>query len=333
MLKFNPTLPTDIVLISTLRCTAECENCCFGCNPRQGRAMTLEEMKRYVDKCLAEWPDTIKRLDITGGECMTIREAVEGIVGYGTSKGLEVHVLSNAFWATSMTNATKAMRALANKGLKSACFSTGDNHTKFVPFKNVRTAAIASARLGIATNMRVEVHYGSSPLKTEIDADEELAKLVISGKINLSYDTWMNFVKKGRTYKTSFLQGSDYKGCSSLFNTIPINPYGEVFACCGLPSARLPFLRLGNINKEPIRTIYERNFCDVLKVWLKIKGPYSILKYVQEKTKWKFDWHTSHVCDMCRVIMTDPRIIPFLREHYYDYIWNLSMFNAVYGKH
>lgn len=294
--------------------------------------MTLEEMKGYVDKCLAVWPDSIRKLDITGGECMTIRETVESIVEYGASMGLEVHVLSNAFWATNMTKATKTMRVFANKGLKFAYFSTGDNHVKFVPFKNVRTAAIAAARLGIKTFIRVEVHYGSSPLKTEIEADNELMGLINSGKINLSYDTWMDFVKKGRTYKTSYLQGRDYNGCNSLFNSIQINPYGEVFACCGLPSSRLPYLRLGNINKEPIRTIYERNFRDVLKVWLKIRGPYSILKYVQEKTGWKFDWHTNHECDMCRVIMTDPRIIPFLREHYYDYIGSLSVFNAVYEK-
>lgn len=295
--------------------------------------MTFEEMKSYVDQCLAAWPDSINKLDITGGECMINREAVEGIVEYGTHRGLGVHILSNAFWATSKAKATKTLSVLVDKGLKSIVFSTGDNHTKFVPFKNVRTAAIAAASLGLEAYIRVEVHYGSSPLRAEIDADEELVRLINSGKIHLSYDTWMDFVKKGRTYKTSYLPGRECGGCNSLFNTIPINPYGEVFACCGLPFARLPYLRLGNINKEPIKTIYERNFDDVLKVWLRLRGPYHILKYVQDKTGWKFDWHTSHVCDTCRVIMSDPRIIPFLREHYYDYIQYLSIFNAVYGKH
>lgn len=333
MLKFNPIPPTNITLISTLLCTAECENCCFGCNPRQGKAMTLDEMKTYVDKCLKAWPDSIKRLDITGGECMTIREAVEGIVEYGTKKGLAVGILSNAFWATSMAKATRILKSLSDKGLKVVTFSTGENHTEFVPFKNVRTAAVAAARLGIDSYLRVEMHNGISPLKREIDADEELVRLVNGGEIKLSYDTWMAFVKKGRAYKTKYIQGKDYKSCPWIFNTVPINPYGEVFACCGLPAARLPYLRLGNINKEPIRTIYERAFSDVLKVWLKMKGPHNILKYVQEKTGWKFDWHANHICDMCRVIMSDPRIIPFLREHYYENINSLSIFNDVYAKH
>lgn len=294
--------------------------------------MTLDEAKSYIDKCLEAWPDTIKDLDITGGECMTIPDTIEGIADYATQRGLRVGILSNAFWATSKAKATKTLRQLTDKGVKTVVFSTGDNHTKFVPFKNVRNAAVAAARIGLETKMRVELHYGSSPLIKNINEDAELVRLTNTGKIALSYDNWMDFVKKGRSYKTSYIQGKDYEACPHLFYTVPINPYGEVYCCCGLPNTRIPYMRLGNINKEPIRDIYERAFDDVLKVWLHMKGPHNILKYVQEKTGWKFDWHTHHVCDLCRIITTDPRILPFLREHYYDYIGNVALHNVIYGK-
>jgi len=169
--------------------------------------MTIEEMKGYVDKCLSAWLDTIQSLDITGGECMTIPDAVEGIVEYGTQHGLRTTILSNAFWATSMAKATRTLRRLADKGLKTAVFSIGDNHTKFVPFKNVRTATVAAARLGLETKIRVELHYGSSPLKKDINEDDELVRLVNARKVNLTYDVWLNFVKEGRTYKSSYIQG------------------------------------------------------------------------------------------------------------------------------
>jgi len=315
-----------------LRCTAACENCCFGCNPRRGKAMTLEEMKGYVDKCLSAWPDTIQSLDITGGECMTIPDAIEGIVEHGTQHGLRTTILSNAFWATSMAKATRTLRRLADKGLKRAIFTTGDNHTKYIPFKNVRTATVAAARLGLTTQMRVELHHGSSNLTKDINEDDELIRLISTRKVDLSYDNWMNFVKEGRTYKTSYIQGKDYAACNCLFYSVPINPYGEVYCCAGLPCSRIPYLRLGNINREPIQTIYERAFSDVLKIWLRMKGPHNILKYVQEKTGWKFKWHTSHICDICRVVLTDPRILPFLRDNYYDYIDKFSTYNVIYGK-
>lgn len=332
MLKFTPLPPTRIALISTFRCTAACENCCFGCNPRQGRAMTLDEMKTYVDKCLETWPDAIKDLDITGGECMTIPDTIECIAEYATQRGLSVCILSNAFWATSKAKATKTLRRLADKGVKIVIFSSGDNHTRFVPFCNVRTAAVAAARIGLETKMRIEIHRGSTPLEKEINEDAELTWLINTGKIQLTYDEWMDFVKKGRTFKIDSIRGKKYMACYGLFYSVNINPYGEVYCCCGLPNSRIPYMRLGNINKEPIRDIYERAFDDVLKVWLRMKGPHDILQFVQDKTGWKFNWHTNHICDLCRIIMTDPRILPFLREHYYDYIEEMALHNVIYGK-
>lgn len=49
MIPITPIQPYGITLLATLRCTAACDNCCFGCNPQQGRSMTYEEMKDYVD--------------------------------------------------------------------------------------------------------------------------------------------------------------------------------------------------------------------------------------------------------------------------------------------
>lgn len=48
-MEITPIKPNAISLLSTLRCSAACDNCCFGCNPKQGRSMTYDEMKGYVD--------------------------------------------------------------------------------------------------------------------------------------------------------------------------------------------------------------------------------------------------------------------------------------------
>lgn len=292
--------------------------------------MTLDEMKSYVDECLTTWPESIKTLDITGGECMINRANVEGIIEYGNEKGLTVSILTNAFWAKTPTGSIRILRKLKNKGLTSIVVTTGENHMKVIPFSNARNAAIAAARIGLKTFMRVESHYNDVPVKVKIATDEELKYMTNSGRLLISYDTWMDFVKKGRTYKSSYIDGKDLDVCPHLFTSVPVNPYGEVFSCCGLPATRVPYLRLGNIHRDPIKEIYERAFSDVLKVWIKRKGPYHILKYVQDKTGWKFDRHTSHICDHCRVIMTDPRILPFLRENYFDYIREVAYYSENY---
>ena len=65
--------------------------------------------------------------------------------------------------------------------------------------------------------------------------------------------------------------------CKHLFEDIIINPYGEVYACCGIGVCHIPQMRLGNIHQEPIQTIYERAFEDVLKIWLYTEGPQDVL--------------------------------------------------------
>lgn len=77
--------------------------------------------------------------------------------------------------------------------------------------------------------------------------------------------------------------------CKHLFEDIIINPYGEVYACCGIGVCHIPQMRLGNIHQEPIQTIYERAFEDVLKIWLYTEGPQDVLAFVKKKTGQKFN--------------------------------------------
>lgn len=42
-------------------------------------------------------------------------------------------------------------------------FSTGDDHSKWIPQKNVRNAAVAAARLGFIPIINIETHDNSSP--------------------------------------------------------------------------------------------------------------------------------------------------------------------------
>lgn len=37
--------PKLLTLITTYKCTASCNNCCFNCNPNYGKMMTLSEMQ------------------------------------------------------------------------------------------------------------------------------------------------------------------------------------------------------------------------------------------------------------------------------------------------
>lgn len=318
----TPIKPSGITLLTTLRCTAACDNCCFGCNPKQGRTMTFEEMKVYVDKSLEAYPDSITSLDLTGGECMLLGKDVDRIFEYAKSKGLRCYMVSNAFWAKDYDKAYKTLKRLKRCGLTKASFSTGTDHNEYVPWMNVRNASVAAARLDIEAELRLEERFGHGDILNELNKDAEVVELIKANKLKISLSPWMQYNNKGNKSRNRKVPYYDSKkpmdGCKSLFQYIIINPYGEVYACCGIGVCHIPQMRLGNINKEDIKTIYERAFKDFIKVWLFVDGPNAILKYMDEKTHQKFNWHTTHHCDVCRTIFMDKTIIPYIKDHFFD---------------
>ena len=78
------------------------------------------------------------------------------------------------------------------------------------------------------------------------------------------------------------------------------------------------YLSLTDSGREVAEKIYERAFNDFLKIWLYMDGPQAVLKYVHEKTGMKFNRHTKNHCDICRTIFTDKRIIPLIRDNFFD---------------
>lgn len=273
-------------------------------------------MKSYVDKCLKAYPDTITHLDLSGGECMLLGKDIDRIFRYAKGKGLTCGMVSNAFWATDYKKAYRTLERLQRKGLSIASFSTGEDHDKYVPWMNVLNACVASATLGIDTTLRIEFHSKSTSVLDYMVADFRLADLVNQKKLKIKFDGWIDFNNKGNkpfTKKTAYQVSPKPMPCDSLFKSIIINPYGEVYACCGLGCCKIPQMRLGNINQESIKTIYERAFDDLLKLWLFVAGPQGVLNYVKETTGRRFMIRMRQQCAVCRIIFKDKTMLPYLR--------------------
>lgn len=64
--------PQAITFLTTFQCSAACENCCFQCNPKVRKHMTLSEMKKYLNKCLIRFP-SIKMVVFSGGGMYSFR--------------------------------------------------------------------------------------------------------------------------------------------------------------------------------------------------------------------------------------------------------------------
>ncbi|ROS87040.1 hypothetical protein EEL34_08695 [Muribaculaceae bacterium Isolate-039 (Harlan)] len=321
MPSFRPRKPYKIVLITTFRCNAACVDCCFGCRPDRGKTMTIDEMKHYVDICMDAYPDSIRQLDLTGGECFLLGSDLDEIIRYGKDRGLLVALVSNGYWGKSYTAALERILQLRASGLNEIAFSVGDDHQHILPLKGCRNAAVASARAGYKVEFRMETRYGQCSVYEKLKEDSAFMRLVNAGKIDIVFWMWRKYnndVRHGRGYPWHWRPYEESKPCDLLFKNIVITPYGDVLACCGIGNSRNPHMRLGNVWKEPVKTIYERTYEDILKVWIGTDGAQAILQYVYDNSDIKFH-QSGNGCEACIEVFENPKIIPFLREHYDDW--------------
>lgn len=320
MLSFNPTLPKRICLITTFRCMAECDSCCFGCVHDKGRTMTLDQMKRYVDLCLEAYPESIVSLSLTGGECFMLGDNLEKIIRYAKDKGLPTGLVTNGYWGKKYAEAFSLLSKLKEAGLNAIDFSAGNAHQNLIPLRNCRNAIVAAARLGLKPNVRLESRYGTTAVYDKLMSDNAFKRLVNEEKITLQTWQWRTYnnIVKHRRLRYFHFRPFDGKPCDLLFKDIILTPYGDMLACCGIGSARIPQMRLGNIEKEPVRTVYERGFQDALKVWLRLEGPEALLQYVYDNSD--IHLHECSACKGCEEIFGNPEIIPFLKDHYDEWM-------------
>jgi MoaA/NifB/PqqE/SkfB family radical SAM enzyme len=294
--------------------------------------MTFEQMKTYVDKCLDAYGDSIQQICLTGGECMLLKDDAFRILEYCTGKGLSCNIVSNGFWATSYKKAYEILLKLKNVGLNFITYSTGADHAEWVPLKQIIDAAIASVKLGILTSIRLEYDGKTSKEADELFADKRILKFLESKQLTIEIIRWVKYNNEEKhsckcRYRSVFVPKDD--PCKHLFEGINITPYGDVLACSGTSCTRIPQLRLGNINTEPVKDIYERAFQDHLKIWLSVQGPHHVLKFVSDRTNWFFK-HCPTDCDACLQIFGSEKILNFLKDHYFE--WAKEISNEYYPK-
>ncbi|MDR0506240.1 MAG: hypothetical protein LBH32_05435 [Dysgonamonadaceae bacterium] len=330
--------PVQLTFITTNKCTASCQNCCFQCNPGNNNKLTLSEMKQYIDQSLEVY-NTIKLLILTGGECFTLGKDMNCIIKYASSKGLYIRVVTNGYWATSFDKAYKILHELAGAGLTEINFSTGDEHQMWIPYDNIVYGIMAALELNLAVAINVESSKLSQFNINQLKYDVRLEKYksLFDKKLLIFGGVWMPFIKSteeklnttsiyNKNEKSPLILHHQKGRCASLFNTISIDPFHQMVACCGLTVSYIPYLRLGSVKKYSLHFLYEYQFHDFIKIWLFTEGPEKILQFCRKKlnlpsidtTKW-------HICQICVEIFRDKQNLSILRQNYGDLFPNVML--------
>ena len=183
--------PKSLAFVTTDKCTASCHNCCFKCNPKNNKRLKLEEILSIIDQVVEDFP-SVESCVFTGGECTLLKGDLAIAIEHASKKKLSCRILS-----------------------------TGDEHQKWIPYKNIINACKAALKENILVAINVESTSNSHFTSQNLLEDPEIKEAIYKNKIILKDSLWIEFDKTNSSEQAYI---PDKKGCSYLFNTISISP-------------------------------------------------------------------------------------------------------------
>lgn len=306
--------PHTLSLITTHRCTAACDHCCFSCSPQVQDHIPIPNLHRYIDE--GTEIKTIKVVVFTGGECFLLGSELDQLMKRASGYGFFTRFVSNGYWAVTPAAARRRLEKLVSSGLTEANFSTGDQHGVYVKPEYVMNGLIAACDLGLTTVVTVELFQESTFPLDDFLENPQLRRHLENGLLAVKLAPWMKFKGKGPlTFTKKYMEFIEQArtpetgGCYTALKVISISPRQQLFACCGLPVEEIEELHLGSLLTASIKEVLSRAPDDFIKIWVHMYGPDAVIRYAQQfDPTIPFPEHAAHICDSCRFMYHNKRI-------------------------
>jgi hypothetical protein len=312
--------PRRLGLVTTRRCTAACEHCCFGCSPRTSEAIPIGRLHTLIDE--AARIDAIEEIIFTGGECFLLQDALVKLVARVHSYGRLASAVTNGYWAVNEAAARTRLEVLGAAGLRQITFSTGTFHARYVPLERVILGAVLAADSGLNTTILVEYCGQSTFDSSIISTDVRICRTVGAGRLRIEDFTWAPSVYpdpreaiQAIPEHSRFAPGKQTR-CATVLDTISVTPDQMLYACCGITMEGIPELALGSVARRSLQNVLAAAQDDLIKLWLHVAGPERILQFVKSKDpEFVLPVESTHPCTTCLHMHRDARAQAVLREH------------------
>ena len=322
--------PRALSLITTHRCTAACEHCCFSCSPALDRAIPVPRLHSLIDE--AAGIPTIQLIVFTGGECFLLGRHLDDLLRRCRGHGLHTRCVTNGYWAASPAAAAARAQELAVAGLQEINFSTGTFHARYVPVERILWGVKACAARGIRTLINVERFEASDFPEERLTGDGELQELQRDAGLIINRACWVpnggevwGCASQGRSSATGlehpeqtlrFRGESNKTACPSSLAVLAVNPGQELITCCGLTLEHIPALHAGSLKDRTLGEAIAAIQPDLLKMWIHLEGPERILEWIKERDPDReLPLDSAHICHTCQYLHASPRAMAALRAH------------------
>ncbi|PSX18293.1 radical SAM protein [Photobacterium kishitanii] len=303
--------PTILTIITTYKCTAACEDCCFECSPKKTGILNFEEIKEVILNTTKEYP-SIKQIVFTGGECFILKKKLFDLISISHNLGLKTRCVTNAYWAKNKAKAQEYSEALSKSGIDEINISTGHSHQQWINENTVINAIEALLNKNIFTLVTIETDRDNSDCINSFKFNSKVINLQdkFQSIFYISVNIWVS--EKNKNNKIKLISG----GCEHMFNNIVISPDKKVISCCGLTNLKVNEFKIGDMSN--VAVYREEQKYDFLKLWIKTEGAYSILNKIGISSD-RIS-HITHPCEACDFLYNDSEAIKNIKEKYTEFI-------------
>lgn len=315
-----------LAIMPTFSCTARCRDCG---SHRQSRRENRLSRAQIIESISQAGELDFVNIVFTGGEATLMWENLLKGIRFSSSIGLQTRLVSNGHWACSMDDARNCLEELIKNGLNEINFSTGDEHSRFIPVEFIINGIMAALEFEMTAHIMIEYKAIREIKKASILDNPLLLSLSHEKreKIKITESPWMPIspTRTGCYQKNDTIDVDNValrEGCPSVLQSYCIEADGRIAACCGLGISEIPELYVGMIRgKNYLKRAIEYAESDFLKIWLRYKGPEKILAWAAEKNssiKWQGLY--AHNCQTCQRLYKDADVAEVIRSNYQELI-------------
>ncbi|HJP39550.1 MAG TPA: radical SAM protein [Gammaproteobacteria bacterium] len=315
------SLPDTLTIITTYQCTAACSECCFECNPKVQGRLGLTEIKQYIDRAMADFPG-LKLVVFSGGECFLLQQNLYAAVAHAHRRSLRTRCVTNGFWGKTQNTCREVVRQLVHAGMDEVNISTGHDHQEWVPVQSVIRAAKMLVENDIVTVVVVEIDAPGSECLQQLMEMADIRYLLQRPKLfHLQCNSWMPFHETSLARRALQDKSELLSGCKQLFHNVTLTPTGELAACCGLTLEHIPEMKLGKQSAmQPMADRYYGQLTDFLKIWIKVDGPYTIIRRLFGDAVQEDLQDVVHICQACAILHQHPEIRARIQQRYMEFM-------------
>ena len=233
-------LITGLHLLQTYQCNFECDHCFVYSHPSAKGVMRICDIRQILDQ--ATDVGDIKAICFEGGEPFLYYPTLLWGLREAKKKGFRRLIVTNAYWATSVEDATEWLRPIAEVGIHDLAVSDDAYHYGKDEENCAKHAYNAAKTLGLPV--------GSITIEDPSEYLDEVkweGKPVVGGKVQFKGRAIEKLTdglptKPWKTFDTCLDENFENQG------RVHIDPFGYVHVCQGIT--------IGNMKKTPLIELF-----------------------------------------------------------------------------